>query len=64
VGDLYELTHPRHMCVGPVRTAQVAVHVEKQKVHAASSAQVDEALLARIVSLGLAYRPEWRLFES
>ena len=23
-----------------------------------------EALLARIVSLGLAYRPEWRLFES
>jgi hypothetical protein len=24
----------------------------------------DQALPARIVSLGLAYRPEWRLFES
>jgi D-alanine-D-alanine ligase len=23
-----------------------------------------EALLTRIVNLGLAYRPEWRLFES
>jgi len=31
----------------------------------AETAGIDyEALLSRIVSLGLAYKPEWRLFES
>ena len=33
-------------------------------LHAEAPAVSYEALLARIVSLGLAYRPEWRLFES